>query len=197
MSRRENTKLERLKHAKKRKRAVRHFFLLAVIVFCVIFQFVNSRKINLIQFKSKSIAEAKNEDNTINGELLNNIITNEVEQNLDLEQHPKQEYNSTLEEVKSEIDNYMALHNLNENNFAMFYYQPANNDYFTFNENKYFTAASTIKVPLAMIYYEKMHHGELSPDSLLTYKSTDYEAGTGRTSVTYKIGDQIPISFLF
>ena len=195
MSRRENTKLERLKHAKKKKQHIRNFFLLAIIVFCIISQLINSRKINIIQIQRETV-EAKKEDNAVFLETSNITTEENADETIATDNVVKPEYNSTLEEVKSEIENYMASHNLNQDNFAMFYYQPINNDYYTFNENKYFTAASTIKVPLAMIYYEKMHHGELSPDSVLTYKPTDYEAGTGKTSVTYKIGDQIPISFL-
>ena len=203
MSRQKNTKLEKLKHAKKRKRIIRISFFLAVVVFCAIMQICNSRKFNLIQINNKKSLEAQKEDNSLkiatSNEVINNNIEDDKNENKIAEvqnQIEPKEYESTFEEVKQEVETYMAKNHLNENNFAIFYYQPNNNDYFTFNENKYFTAASTIKVPLAMIYYEKINQGELSPNSVLTYKSTDYEAGTGGTSVTYKIGDQIPISFL-
>ena len=203
MSRRENTKLEKLKHAKKRKQRTRIFFFLAVVVFCATIQICNSRKFNLIQMNNKKNIEAQKEDNSLkiatsNDNTNNNTINDNFKNNVAEVQNQVEtkEYDSTFEEVKQEVEAFMAKNNLNENNFAIFYYQPNNNDYYTFNENKYFTAASTIKVPLAMVYYEKINHGELSPDSVLTYKATDYEAGTGRTSVTYKIGDQVPISFL-
>ncbi len=42
----------------------------------------------------------------------------------------------------------------------------------------------------------KINHGDVSLDTKLVYKSSDYEAGTGDTSATYKFGDYIPISFL-
>lgn len=191
MSRRETTKLERLKHAKKRKKIQRSIFLLAIVIFCLVSQLINSRNMNLIVVGKDGRIEAQKEDNMIIEPIINET-TSDQETETDTTFYAQ----SSLDEVKTEINNYMLSHGLNEENFAMFYYQPQNNDFYIYNESKYFTAASTIKVPLAMIYYEKINAGEISLDTKLTYKTPDYEAGTGRTSITYKIGDEIPISFL-
>jgi len=199
LSRRKITKLERLKHAKKRKKIQRSILFLAIVVLGVTFQLLNSRRVNLIVVNNNSKIEAQKEDDKIIAhEEENETINYEEELVSEVDQIPDtiQTSQSSLEEVKNEIQNYMNTHGLTEENFAMFYYQPNNNDFFTFNENKYFTAASTIKVPLAMIYYEKINAGELSLDSKLVYKASDYEAGTGKTSIKYKTGDEIPLSFL-
>lgn len=190
MSIRRSTKLERLKHAKKRKRIVRRVLLLALVVLGVTVQLLNSGRFNLIIIKEESKPEAKRE--------IIKIAENPNKEAIEDKDTKKEIFHaeSSLDEVKAQITSFMESHNLNEENFAMFYYEPHNNDFFTYNEDKYFTAASTIKVPLAMIYYEKINAGEINLEDKLPYKASDYEIGTGRTSITYKIGDEVPISFL-
>ena len=47
-----------------------------------------------------------------------------------------------------------------------------------------------------MLYYDKINHGDVSLDTKLVYKSSDYEAGTGDTSATYKFGDSTSASLI-
>lgn len=100
------------------------------------------------------------------------------------------------EDIKNLITELKTKNNLTENNFAFFYYNPQTQKYYFDNQEKYFKGASTIKVPVAMLYYDKIKSGELTEDKQLQYTSDDYEAGGGTTSATYKVGSYIPISFL-
>ena len=100
------------------------------------------------------------------------------------------------ENIKNLITELKTKNNLTENNFAFFYYNPQTQKYYFDNQEKYFKGASTIKVPVAMLYYDKIKSGELTEDKQLQYTSDDYEAGGGTTSATYKVGSYIPISFL-
>ena len=100
------------------------------------------------------------------------------------------------EDIKNLITEIKTKNNLTENNFAFFYYNPQAQKYYFDNQEKYFKGASTIKVPVAMLYYDKIKSGELTEDKQLQYTSDDYEAGGGTTSATYKVGSYIPISFL-
>lgn len=100
------------------------------------------------------------------------------------------------EEIKQLIQETISQNNLNENNFGFFFYNIETKEYYFYNENKFFTAASTIKVPVSMVYYDKINNGELTEDSLLLYEEGDYEEGAGRTASTYDVGDEIPLSFL-
>lgn len=86
--------------------------------------------------------------------------------------------------------------NLSENNFSFFYYNLDTKKYYFYNENKWFTAASTIKVPIAMMYYDKINAGEITEDTKYTYESGTYEAGDGQTASKYSVGSKIPLSFL-
>ncbi len=47
------------------------------------------------------------------------------------------------------------------------------------NENTRFSAASTVKLPLAMFVLEQAHQGGVSLDEKITYTNDDYEDGTG------------------
>ncbi len=54
------------------------------------------------------------------------------------------------------------------------------------------TAASIYKLPLAMVYYEKIAAGELSEATCFTYEASHYEQG-GSIPLRYQVGDQIPL----
>lgn len=94
--------------------------------------------------------------------------------------------------VQSEIEN----NNLTKENFAFFYYKPVDKKYYFYNEDTYFTAASTVKVPVAMHYYDMINDGKLTLNSTIKYDDSCYEPGGGTTSATYDSGDNVPISFL-
>ncbi len=100
------------------------------------------------------------------------------------------------EEVKNLISQIMKDNNLNSNNFGFFFYNINTREYYFYNENKYFTAASTVKVPVAMLYYDKINSGEITKDDTLLYKSSAYEAGAGKVTSGYSAGSKIPYSVL-
>lgn len=99
-------------------------------------------------------------------------------------------------EMETLINNFMIKNNLNEDNFAFFYYNIDTNKQYFFNEYKYFTAASTVKLPIAMLYYDKIIDGTVSPTDTLLYSLKCYEAGNGTTNYYYSSGDYVPIDFL-
>lgn len=98
--------------------------------------------------------------------------------------------------IEKLINQIMTENNLNENNFFFFFYNIEEKKYYFYNETTYFTAASTIKVPVAMLYYDKIADGEMSLSDTLIYSSDDYEVGDGSTVADYSVGDRIPISYL-
>lgn len=59
-----------------------------------------------------------------------------------------------------------------------------------------FNAASTIKVPLNMLYYDRFAQGTLSANQTIVLASSDIEEGAGRTTSDYAVGSSIPISYL-
>ena len=98
--------------------------------------------------------------------------------------------------IENLINQIMIENNLNENNFFFFFYNVEEKKYYFYNENTYFIAASTIKVPVAMLYYDKIADGELNLSDTLIYNREDYEAGDGSTAADYSVGEKIPISYL-
>ena len=98
--------------------------------------------------------------------------------------------------IEVRINEIMTKNNLDENNFFFFFYNLEEKKYYFYNENTYFTAASAIKVPVAMLYYDKIEAGEITLSDTLLYHSDDYEAGGGSTAASYKVGERIPLSYL-
>lgn len=121
----------------------------------------------------------ENKDNTENSEEVAEIIESTED-----------------EEIKNLITEIKTQNNLTEENFAFFYYNPQTQKYYFDNQSKYFKAASTVKVPVAIMYYDKIKNGELTKESTLQYTSDDYEEGGGTTASLYNVGDNISISYL-
>lgn len=66
---------------------------------------------------------------------------------------------------------------------------------YSMNENDEFIAASIYKLPLAMLYYDKVNEGEYTLDSTFTYSGYMHE-DAGVISSDYGIGSQVPLSDL-
>lgn len=66
---------------------------------------------------------------------------------------------------------------------------------YSMNEKDEFIAASIYKLPLAMLYYDKVNEGEYTLDSTFTYSGYMHE-DAGVISSDYGIGSQVPLSGL-
>lgn len=66
---------------------------------------------------------------------------------------------------------------------------------YSMNEKDEFIAASIYKLPLAMLYYDKVNEGEYTLDSTFTYSGYMHE-DAGVVSSNYGIGSQVPLSDL-
>lgn len=66
---------------------------------------------------------------------------------------------------------------------------------YSMNEKDEFIAASIYKLPLAMLYYNKVNEGEYTLDSTFTYSGYMHE-DAGVISSDYGIGSQVPLSDL-
>ena len=98
--------------------------------------------------------------------------------------------------IKKLIEDLVVEKELNNSNFAMFYYNKSQDKYYYYNEDIYFKGASTVKMPVAMVYYDKIKSGEITLEDTITYTSECYETGDGITDYTYSVGDEVPIKFL-
>ena len=66
---------------------------------------------------------------------------------------------------------------------------------YSMNEKDEFIAASIYKLPLAMLYFDKINEGEYTLDSTFTYSGYMHE-DAGVISSDYGIGSQVPLSDL-
>lgn len=201
MTRKEKRKLERLKKAKRRKKIFRCLIIIIAIIISYDKFFKRENKvINTLSEENKPKQEIIIEQEEETQEVVSKGEYEIVDYNTVEDKYVLVSYNEELKEestqVKEIVEKYIQSKNLSEDNFGFFYYNPNNQKYYFYNSEYYFTAASTIKVPLAIVYYDKINNGEISKETTLLYKAEHYEAGSGTTSSIYKPGNYVPISFL-
>ena len=191
------SKREQIKQRAKKQIAQR-LIILVICLICIVIliQIQNeNREVSASQDKSVEQQEAEKQEQEENGENEeNNADSNNKESQTETQEVPTTPTED--EEIKTLIAEIKTANNLTADNFAFFYYNPQTQKYYFDNQDKYFKGASTVKVPVAMIYYDKIRNGELTEESTLQYTSDDYEAGGGTTASKYKVGNYIPISFL-
>ena len=152
------------------------FIVVIIIVILVCVNLLNNRK----EENAVAQTEEQKEEETIE---TSSAKEEPIEESVDTN------IQQLITQIRTEND-------LSVDNFYFFYYNIEQKKYYFYNENAYFTAASTIKVPVVMLYYDKIANGELSLTDTLTYGSNDYEAGGGTTATDYSVGQNIPISYL-
>ena len=161
------------------------FVLLSIIILSILFS-------NLEPATSDAESESTSYANTEEAE---NIATAEATTQPEVEV-PKEIEPMEDEDLKTLINYEITKYGFNENNFAFFYYNIDDKKYYFYNESSYFTAASTIKVPIAMYYYDEINAGNYTTESTLLYSQRDYEAGGGTTASLYSAGNYVPLGFL-
>lgn len=183
-----------LRKGKRYKKTKKHINYKKVIFLILIIFLV--QKILFTNNKGEEQKQEINEEQKIS----NIQETNEIKESQEVSNQESKvteeiEFTEDLQ-IKNEISKVIEQNNLNQNNFSFFYYNIDTNTKYFYNQDKWFTAASTIKVPLAMLYYDKFEEGILTKDDTIKYTSDCYEAGNGSTAATYKVNQNVPISFL-
>lgn len=87
-------------------------------------------------------------------------------------------------------------------NFGLVYYDLSTDEKVSINEDLKFTAASTYKVGLNLLFYYLASQGEINLNDYISYKSTDYEEGTGilytKSSIgSYTIQELLDLSIIY
>ena len=169
-------------YAKPRFKRSLLFVLLSVILLSIVFNNLNPSS------DAESIAQVNESEN---------VATTEVTTQPEPESEPPKEIEPMEDEdLKLLISSEITKYGFNESNFAFFYYNIDDKKYYFYNEDAYFTAASTIKVPIAMYYYDEISKGDYTLDSKILYAQGCYEAGSGTTASLYSVGDYVPLDFL-
>lgn len=98
--------------------------------------------------------------------------------------------------VEELVNQYIKERNLNERTLGFFYCSPDDGETYVYNGDTVFNAASTIKVPLSMLYFDRYESGEMNPQETIMLTSSDIEGGDGMTLDDYPLGSYIPYSYL-
>lgn len=100
------------------------------------------------------------------------------------------ERDATLDE---EIQSYLQSLNIDMEDIAYTICDQENGEVYSYSEEAEFTAASTYKLPLAMLYYDKIRQGTLSLDSTYCYRASMYEENSVLVG-KYAVNTLIPLS---
>lgn len=103
------------------------------------------------------------------------ILTNKnnIENKINIDEVILNEYFGNLEiAISSKISKY-------SDNIGLTFYDIKTNKTISFNGDKNFIAASTSKVPLNMLLFNKVASGEIKKDTKVKYTNEDYEGGAG------------------
>lgn len=75
----------------------------------------------------------------------------------------------TTEELNTLISTYLTNNDIDQDSIGIYIHDLKNDGTYTLNEDEYFTAASTYKLPLAVYYYEAVNQGTMSLSDVISY----------------------------
>lgn len=100
---------------------------------------------------------------------------------------------SDISKIGAEVDNILGD---NKPFYGIYYYDINSGLEYSLNDDKEFHAASTVKVPIAMMVSDKLSSGEISEDMLIEYTPEDKEDGAGVLQGSISPGDKVKVSDL-
>lgn len=115
------------------------------------------------------------------------------DQNTEVENKDNSQYIDM--DLAKEIEAYFQENGIDHEKVAYCITDLEHNIKYSMNEKDEFIAASIYKLPLAMLYYDKVNDGEYTLDSTFTYSGYMHE-DAGVINSNYGIGSQIPLSDL-
>lgn len=115
------------------------------------------------------------------------------DQNTEVENKDNSQYIDM--DLAKEIEAYFQENGIDHEKVAYCITDLEHNIKYSMNEKDEFIAASIYKLPLAMLYYDKVNEGEYTLDSTFTYSGYMHE-DAGVISSDYGIGSQVPLSDL-
>lgn len=115
------------------------------------------------------------------------------DQNTEVENQDNSQYIDMS--LAKDIEAYFQENGIDHEKVAYCITDLEHNIKYSMNEKDEFIAASIYKLPLAMLYYDKVNEGEYTLDSTFTYSGYMHE-DAGVISSDYGIGSQVPLSDL-
>ncbi|MCR4944166.1 MAG: class A beta-lactamase-related serine hydrolase [Clostridium sp.] len=122
-------------------------------------------------------------------------IQDDVQAKAEEDLKKKAEEKAALEVSKIETEIEKILGD-NKTFYGIYYYDFNSGLEYSVNGDKEFHAASTIKVPIAMMISDKLYNKEISEDMLIEYTLDNREDGAGVLQGSIVLGDKIKVSDL-
>lgn len=97
-----------------------------------------------------------------------------------------EEKKDLLTSIDEVVDEVVGEH---KDNISIYFKNLTTDEEYILNEDTYYVAASTTKVPLAMMILDKVNSGILRLDDTISYIEADYEEGTGSLAYSEPIPD--------
>ncbi len=98
--------------------------------------------------------------------------------------------------VEALVQTFMQEKKLNETSFGFYFVSMHDNEEYIYNKSKSFNAASIIKLPMNMLYYDAFKNGTQKKEDTITLLKQDIEPGGGFTSIKHKINEKISVNYL-
>lgn len=121
------------------------------------------------------------------------LTETEEDQNMEVENDDNSQYIDMS--LEKDIEAHFQENGIDHEKVAYCITDLEHNIKYSMNEKDEFIAASIYKLPLAMLYYDKVNEGEYTLDSTFTYSGYMHE-DAGVISSDYGIGSQVPLSDL-
>ena len=99
------------------------------------------------------------------------------------------------ESISKEIEEYLKENEIDHDKVSYCITDLKHNIKYSMNENEEYVAASTYKLPLAMLYYDMINEGTYTLDSTFMYEANMHE-DDGMISSRYGIGSEISLKEL-
>lgn len=100
-----------------------------------------------------------------------------------------------LQGLKDQIEFYLKIKEIDPYSLSIYITDLKNGSEYKLNPTIPFRAASTYKLPLAMLVYDAINTGVISAETAYIYEWQHYEGG-GPLPDTYGVGQAIPIDYL-
>lgn len=94
------------------------------------------------------------------------------------------------------VEEFIRQKRLSKASFAFFYDSIHDGETYIYNGDQFINAASTIKVPLNMLYEDAYVEGTKKPEDTIVFIKNDVETGGGDTLKKHRIGEALSYSYL-
>lgn len=122
-----------------------------------------------------------------------NICKNFQLDYIDLKEFENETEYASVEEL---VQAFIQEKKLNEKTFGFYFASFHDQEEYIYNKDHIFNAASIIKLPMNMLYYDGFLNGSRKREETITLLKQDIEPGGGFTSTKHKVNEKVSVPYL-